>query len=120
MYMAETELEIPIFDFSGNRLCLDFCNTLHDRSTTPRELLNSYDDLLSWGLEAHILTTTEAKTLRKEAAVSPQEAATILQRVTTLREAIYRIFAATIEGTSPDKSDLLILNAELSKAMAHA
>ena len=58
--MAGTEIQAPIFEFTGNRLCLDFVNTIHDRAGTPRELLYSYDDLIAWGLEGDILTEAEA------------------------------------------------------------
>ena len=43
--MAETEIQTSLFEFTGNHLCLDFTNTVQDRSTSPRELLNSYNDL---------------------------------------------------------------------------
>ena len=64
--MVETEIQAPNFEFTGNHLCLDFTNTVQDRSTSPRELLNSYSDLLLWGQEGDILTENEAHHLRKE------------------------------------------------------
>ena len=37
-----------IFDLTGGLLCLDFANTVDDRTEVrPQELLNSYDDLVS-------------------------------------------------------------------------
>ena len=36
MTMAETQT--TMFEFTGNNLCLDFCNTLNDRKDNPREL----------------------------------------------------------------------------------
>ncbi|MBV9231978.1 MAG: ABATE domain-containing protein [Chloroflexi bacterium] len=113
--------QAPEFDFSGGRLCLDFANTLEDRpSDAPRELLNSYQDFVSWGQQAHIVTEEEAQKLLEEAQRRPGEAAQVFEQAVTVREAMYRIFSLVAEDASPAPSDLLILNDVLSKAMAHA
>src|SRR5437868_563074 len=72
-YMTQTETQSSIFEFSGNNLCLDFANTVHDRSSSPRELLNHYSDLLRWSREGHILTEDDAGKLLEEAASRPEE-----------------------------------------------
>ena len=118
--MAETEVQTPTFSFTGNHLCLDFTNTVQDRSTSPRELLNSYSDLLLWGQEGDILTENEAHHLRKEATRRPQEAEAVRQRAVDLREALYRIFLAVTRDSSPAQADLHTLNTEFSKAMSQA
>ena len=118
--MVETEIQAPNFDFTGNHLCLDFTNTVQDRSTSPRELLNSYSDLLLWGQEGGILTENEAHHLRKEATRRPQEAEAVRQRAVDLREALYRIFLAVTRDSSPAQADLHTLNTEFSKAMSQA
>ena len=57
-------MQARIFEFTGGLLCLDFANTLEDRpSDHPRELLNSYSDLVSWSQQAHILEDQEAHSL---------------------------------------------------------
>lgn len=116
------QIEIPasMFDFSGNYLCLDFTNTLHDRSTTPRELLNKYDDLVQWGQEADILSEVEGTQLRAEATRHPEEAERTRQQAITLREAMYRIFYARLHDALPEESDLATLNAMLAHAMTKA
>ena len=118
--MAETEIQTPIFEFTGNHLCLDFTNTVQDRSTSPRELLNSYSDLLLWSQGAQILTEGEAERLREEAARHTKEAKAVLQRAIDLREALYRIFFAVARGSSPAQADLHTLNTEFSEAMSQA
>ena len=118
--MVETEIQAPNFEFTGNHLCLDFTNTVQDRSTSPRELLNSYSDLLLWGQGAQILTEDEAERLREEAARHTREAKAVLQRAIDLREALYRIFFAVARGSSPEKVDLSTLNTEFSEAMSQA
>ena len=118
--MAETEIQTSLFEFTGNHLCLDFTNTVQDRFTSPRELLNSYNDLVLWSQEAQILTEGEAWHLREEANSRRKEAGVVLQRAIDLREALYRIFLAVARGSSPEKSELSTLNTEFSEAMHRA
>lgn len=114
------EMQAATFDFTGNYLCLDFSNTLHDRSTTPRESLNSYDDFVQWGQEAGILAENEATRLRAEATRHPNEAEHVRQQAITLREAIFRIFYARLHDALPEENDLATLNAMLARAMTRA
>ena len=118
--MAETELQTSLFEFTGNHLCLDFTNTVDNRFSNPKELLNSYNDLLLWSQQAQLLTEDEALQLRKEAERHRKEAGVVLQRAIDLREALYRIFLVVARGSSPEKSDLSVLNTEFSEAMSRA
>ncbi len=119
--MVETEEQTPIFEFTGNWLCLDFANTVQDRpSGSPHELLNSYNDLVSWAVQAHIVTESEAERLCEKARSRPAEASAVLKLAIDLREAIYRIFSALANDSSAEEADLVILNGALSEGMAHA
>ena len=118
--MAETEIQTSLFEFTGNHLCLDFTNTVNDRSTSPRELLNSYSDLLLWSQEAQLLTEDEVRRLREEAKRREKDAGVVLQRAIDLREALYRIFLAVAGGSSPAESELSTFNTEFSEAMCRA
>ena len=119
--MANTvELHTTTFDFTGNALCLDFANTLHDRSSTPRELLNSYTDLVQWGQEAGILSESEAEQLTAEAAHLPEEAEHVRQQAIELREAIYHIIYTQLYYSTPEAQALALLNSWLPRAMVKA
>jgi predicted RNA-binding Zn ribbon-like protein len=121
--MVETAIQsTSAFDqVPGNSLCLDFTHTLDERwSGHPQELLNSYSDLVSWGLFMHLLTDDQAQHLRDEAARHPAGASQAFQKAIVLREAIYRIFYEIAEDSSPAEADLITLNALLSEAMSHA
>ena len=118
--MAEIERQEPIFEYTGKRLCLDFTNTVEDRMTDPRELLQSYNDLLLWGQQGQLLTNEETSRLREEAVHHRKEAEGVLQRATNLREAMYRILVAAAEESSPAQDDLLTLNAEVARTMSQA
>src|SRR2546422_9154884 len=87
------------FQFIGGDLCLDFCNTVGGkRGATTREYLNSYADLVSWAEQAGLLDKSQAGALVRKAARRPTEAAAVLARAVGLREALYRIFLAIVEG----------------------
>lgn len=119
--MATTNLETPVFEFTGNHLCLDFANTLNNRiSSTPRERLNRYNDLVHWSREAGILSENDAQRLRAEATQRTEEAERVLRQAIELREAMYRIFSAHTSDTEADERDLATLNTMLTKAMASA
>src|SRR3954447_6813337 len=111
----------PRFEFSGGRLCLDFANTLSNRSGEHAEdHLRAYDDLLEWGREAGLLDTELAEQVRDAAATRPADAEVVLRRGVALREAVFRIVADARQGADPAAADLAILNAELDRTLCHA
>ena len=72
--MEEHEKQEQIFDLTGGLLCLDFANTLDDRTEIhPQELLVNFNDLVSWSKQAQVLTEQEARQLLEKAAKHPPE-----------------------------------------------
>jgi predicted RNA-binding Zn ribbon-like protein len=120
--MTEAGAHEASFELVGGELCLDFVNTLDGSRDTGngREKLTSYVDLVSWSRQAGIVTGGEAKCLLREAARRPLEATEVLEQAIALRETIYRIFRAAINQRSPQKADLAVLNAALSRALAQS
>ena len=99
--------ESLIFDLTGGLLCLDFANTLDNRTDVhPQELLNSYNDLVLWSQQADVLTEKEARRLLEKAEQHSSEATRVLKRAVEVREAIFRIFKAVAEDESPEDEDL--------------
>src|SRR2546426_8462386 len=87
------------FEFVGGDVCLDFTNTVGGkRGLSTREYLNSYTDFVSWCQQADLLNASAAGDLLRIAARHPDESAEALQRAISLRETIYRIFAALASG----------------------
>src|SRR5947207_7210038 len=87
------------FQLVGGDVSLDFTNTVGGkRGLSTREYLNSYADFVSWCQQGDLLDKSAAETLLRNAALHPDESAATLQRAITLREAIYRIFAALASG----------------------
>lgn len=116
----------------GGALCLDFVNTVGARVGRPGpapardyadhivdERLIGYDALLRWSAAAGALTSGETRRLGRQAAAEPRAAASVLARGLELREALYRLFKAAVEGWPLPTADLDVLNRELRIARAH-
>jgi predicted RNA-binding Zn ribbon-like protein len=106
------------FDFSGGRLCLDFVNTLSGSRAQPKERLNSYSDLLSWGRQADVLTEEDALHLARAARRRPDDAARTLADAVRVREAMFRIFTGAAECRPQRPEDMEVLNRALARTLA--
>jgi len=119
--MEENVKQEQIFDLTGGLLCLDFANTVDDRTEIhPQELLTSFRDLVSWSQQAQVLTEQEAQQVLKKAAKHPSEATEVLKRAVEVREVIFRIFKAVAEDKSPEDDDLVTLSATVADSQKHA
>jgi predicted RNA-binding Zn ribbon-like protein len=117
--MSESNTSVATLKPLGRRSCLDFANTAEwHASDRPQERLASYSDFILWGQHAGILTKRRAQRLLQKASDRAAEAAAVLEQAITLREAIYRIFAAIAHGQRPKAADLATLNEALSEALA--
>lgn len=109
------------YSLVAGALCLEFANTLGDRPTTPsqEEDLRDYADLLTWAERMRVLPTARVAALRAWAAAHPDAAATTYAGAITLRETVYRVFAAVAVGDAPAPDDRARLTAAYRGAMAH-
>ncbi|MBN1318737.1 MAG: CGNR zinc finger domain-containing protein [Anaerolineales bacterium] len=108
-------------NLQGERLCLDFVNTVDWRgSDQPIESLNSYEDLLVWSRREGILPEYKFNNLVVKAESSSDAAGAVFERALILREAIYRIFSTIPAGLAADNKDLAIFNDEVSRMLAHS
>src|SRR5215211_233202 len=83
----------------GDRLCLDFANTIEmPLANQPLDLMQSYADLIAWGAMAGLLDPAEADQLRNAGKQRARDAEAVLARAIDLRAAIARVFAAIAEG----------------------
>lgn len=109
-----------IFDLTlTGHVSLDLVNTIDWRSSSaPRELLNSYSDLLRWGRHTGLTKDQEARRLMIEAEKYPQKADAALRRAVMLRETLFRIFSAAADKRQAEAADLNSLNQRLSDALS--
>ena len=104
----------------GDRLCLDFANTIEGpRSEKPEDFLRDYTDLARWGHHAGLLSEAATAGLLQLAAASPKAAGAAFARGLALRAAITRVFHAIAMGETPKPSDLALLQTEYRSAMRH-
>ncbi|MDR3575017.1 MAG: CGNR zinc finger domain-containing protein [Anaerolineaceae bacterium] len=107
-------------NLNDNWLCLDFVNTVGwHASSKPEEKLHSYADLINWSLKKGLVSADEANLLGEQAALRPESAQTVLKQGIELREAIYRIFLASINNEAAQTSDLDLLNSWITVGSIH-
>src|SRR5690242_1134317 len=105
----------------GGRLCIDFINSVDERTSDhPEESLASYTDLVAWSQHVAILSEEEGTRLLAEAATHPAEADSALQAAKTFRETFYRILLASLGNTPLADDDLASFNAARAQALAHS
>jgi predicted RNA-binding Zn ribbon-like protein len=105
----------------GDRLCLDFANSIEDPATDhAHDFLRSYPDLVAWGQHAGVLTAAQSGPLLRAASQRPDDAAATLARALDLREAIDQLFHAIARGESPVSTDLETVQQSYIDALSHA
>jgi predicted RNA-binding Zn ribbon-like protein len=117
--MMETQQE-HVFALRGGHIALDFVNTVDGmRGVAATERLPAYADLVDFGVQTGALSADEAAALRETARRAPEAAAAALGRALALREALYRVLIAAIEGRPPPADDLAHVNDALAAGLAH-
>jgi predicted RNA-binding Zn ribbon-like protein len=71
------------------------------------ELLESYDDLLGFAEQSHLLTARQARELRR--AVSASTGNRVLCEARELREALAEVFYAQLDGRNPGAAQIKVL-----------
>lgn len=109
-----------MFDLSGGAPCLDFPNTLENRSgERERELLSGYPELVAWARQSGLIDEQDGAALLGEARRRPRLAARVQAKAIELREALFRLFSEVAAGRPPATEDLATLNRSLGRALAH-
>ena len=84
----------------GERLCLDFANTVDPRrGDHPREFLADYADLGTWARHAGALPARDVDHLLEEAERHPGKARAAFRSARELRELPYRTFSSVAAGS---------------------
>lgn len=101
------------FDLTGGQLAVDFANTVSWRGhpSARKERLNGPADLVSFAVQERVLTPKQALALKRPVRE--------FHKALSLREAIYRIFAAVAMRKSPPPADLRALNDCVLTALGH-
>jgi predicted RNA-binding Zn ribbon-like protein len=108
------------FQLLASHPALDFVNTLDDRfdAAGPRELLESYSDLLAFAAQSALLGSREVGALVARAGSA--RAAKTLVRARALREALAAVVYRLVDNdTAPLADSLGILERYFKEAQAH-
>ena len=99
---------------------LAFVNTLSGRPTPePAERLTSYDALVEWAREQHLVSAAAAERLLAEARRHPHQAAAVLSRAREFREAINALALALEQQRQPAPAVLATISDRLADAYTH-
>lgn len=93
-------------------LCVTFVNTAW------RQQLETYDDLVAWGVEVGTLSSSDAPRLGQAAAERPGVAAGVVRRAKTLRARLERILLALVKGEKAAAADFNAFNSELRTVLS--
>ncbi|MEU8614395.1 ABATE domain-containing protein, partial [Actinoplanes sp. NPDC048791] len=105
---------------NGGLLCLDFINTVEPRTgPVDREWLTGYADLVVWARHGDLLDEAAVDALLRTAADRPAEARAAYRAAIDLREGLFRLFAAIVDGSTPADGDLEVLRRAYAAATAH-
>jgi predicted RNA-binding Zn ribbon-like protein len=114
----------PRFELIAGNVSLDFVNTLddrhiNDRRIKPKELLETYLDLVRFGEDAGLLSSPQVDRLFERSYIEPDLAARALHQARELREAIHDVFWAIINKRPAPPGALARLNADAQVAGGH-
>jgi predicted RNA-binding Zn ribbon-like protein len=99
---------------------LAFVNTLSARPTpAPAERLTSYDALVEWAREQHLVSAAAAERLLAEARRHPHHAAAVLSRAKEFREALNVLAESMEQQKQPPPAALTTISDRLADAYAH-
>jgi predicted RNA-binding Zn ribbon-like protein len=102
--------------WDGGRMCLDFANTVSDRTVErSRDYLADFEDLRGWLAHAGAVPTA---VLAKDDS-APAARARLLAEALHLRELIYRVFSTLAAGRPAASVDLATLNELLAQALPY-
>jgi len=103
---------------AGGWLCLDFVNTVSDRSIdSPFEYLSSYPHVLEWTNGRKLVSATQNSQLNVLSKKRPIESAKSWIRTLEVREMLFRYFQRIAKGRSPELKDQNSFNKWLSKSL---
>jgi predicted RNA-binding Zn ribbon-like protein len=109
----------PRFELIADNVALDFVNTVDHRNTNPKELIESYNDLLRFAEDCGVLQHGLVDTLIERSYVAKDRAQDVLVRAREMREAMHEVFRAIQRKKPVPPAALACVNANAQSAAAH-
>jgi Conserved protein containing a Zn-ribbon-like motif, possibly RNA-binding len=95
----ELKLDTSKFYLVGNNLSVDFVNTRIRENGAPKELLESFDDLIAWAARANLSNLSQAKALLQDWSGRPK-AAQVLKLALNFRETLREMILDAERGAA--------------------
>lgn len=95
----ERKLDTSKFYLVGNNLSVDFVNTRIRENGAPKELLESFDDLIAWAARANLSNLSQAKALLQDWSGRPK-AAQVLKLALKFRETLREMVIDAVRGAA--------------------
>jgi len=115
----ERQLDTSKFYLVGNNLSVDFVNTRIRESGAPRDLLESFEDLVAWAVKAELLDLSQAKALLQDWSGRPK-ASEVFKRALRFREALREMILDLERGAAVNPQALEAINLIMQEASGHA
>jgi predicted RNA-binding Zn ribbon-like protein len=95
----ERKLDTSKFYLVGNNLSVDFVNTRIRENGAPKELLESFDDLIAWAARTNLSNLSQAKALLQDWSGRPK-AAQVLKLALNFRESLREMVIDAVRGAA--------------------
>jgi Conserved protein containing a Zn-ribbon-like motif, possibly RNA-binding len=118
--MIRTHRSLDQLELVGGNICLDFTNSVNCRPEPELDYLHSYEAFLAWAEHVQLLTPQERETLSQLAQQQPGRIASLMTRIRSLRETIYRLFADLAAHKQPNPDDLETIQSSYAFACQRA
>jgi predicted RNA-binding Zn ribbon-like protein len=113
----EHEAEFP--RLLGERLCLDFANSVESPLEEPEEFLTDYVAVARWGRHAGLLDDPEVAGAVQVGRAQPETAARLYAGALDLRTSIQCVFLAIAQGRDVGQDDLAAIQQAYLQGLQH-
>jgi predicted RNA-binding Zn ribbon-like protein len=103
----------------GERLCLDFANSVESPLEAPEEFLTDFAALARWGRHAGLLDDGQVAAAVHMERAQPDRAALLHAGALDLRASIQRVFLAVAEGREVGEDDLAGIQEGYLRGLQH-
>ncbi|HEX4765521.1 MAG TPA: ABATE domain-containing protein [Lichenihabitans sp.] len=104
----------------GGVLAFDFCNTSSGRGTPDhQDHLRTIDNLVAWARHVGVLDAAREARLRHRCDADAAIATRLFERALRLRDAIYDVDTALVQGRTPDQPAIDVVAATHADCLAN-
>ena len=115
----ERKLDTSKFYLVGNNLSVDFVNTWVRENGAPKELLESFDDLIAWAARANLSNLPQAKALLQNWGGRPK-AAQVLKLALNFRETLLEMVLDAERGAAIKPAVIEAINMIMKAEIGYA